>query len=147
MHEGSVTNWATKEFGRAPLGDSRRTKRVVKMTVAAARRPSGRVSEVFNRAADREGAYDFLENPHVDAAALAAGMFNATAERTRAMGCVYVAIDGSALSLSDENGSKGFGPVGSPNAPVKGLKVMNALAVARDGVPLGLIEQLFVSPA
>jgi len=143
MHEGSVTDWATKEFGRAPLGDSRRTKRVVKMTVAAARRPSGRVSEVFNRAADREGAYDFLENPHVDADALAASMFRATAERARAMDCVYVAVDGSALSLSDENGSKGFGPVGSPNTPVKGLKVMNALAIDRDGVPLGLIDQLF----
>ena len=143
MHEGPVTDWATKEFGRAPLGDSRRTKRVVKMTVAAASRPSGRVSEVFNRAADREGAYDFLENPRVNADALAASMVKATAERARAMDGVYVDVDGSALSLSDENGSKGFGPVGSPNAPVKGLKVMNAHAIARDGVPLGLIDQLF----
>jgi hypothetical protein len=56
---------------------------------------------------------------------------------------VFVAIDGSALSLSDDNGAKGFGPVGSPNRPVKGLMVMNALAVASDGVPLGLIDQIF----
>lgn len=143
MHEGSIENWARNEFARARLGDSRRTKRVLKMTVAAARRPSGRVSAVFNREADREGAYDFLENPNVSADALAESMFDATAARARGTKWVYVPIDGSALSLSDENGAKGFGPVGSPNAVVNGLKVMNALAVAPDGVPLGLVDQIF----
>jgi hypothetical protein len=143
MHEGSIENWARNEFARARLGDTRRTKRVVKMTVAAARRPSGRVSAVFNREADREGAYDFLENPKISADAVAESMFSATAARARTMKWVYVPIDGSALSLSDENGAKGFGPVGSPNAAVSGLKVMNALAVAHDGVPLGLLDQIF----
>ena len=143
MREGSYTKWATKEFGTTALGDVRRTKRLVAMAIGAVRRPSGKVSTVFNLAADREGAYDFLENPHVRADALAASVFSATAARASGMDCVYVAIDGSALSLSDENGAKGFGPVGSPNTPVKGLKVMNALAIARDGVPLGLIDQIF----
>jgi hypothetical protein len=45
--------------------------------------------------------------------------------------------------LTDQTGTKGFGPVGVPNWPVRGLKVMNALAVARDGVPLGLVDQIF----
>ncbi len=98
---------------------------------------------MFNRSADRAGAYDFLENELVPAAALAKSVFDATAARARGMKTVYVMVDGSALSLTDANGAKGLGPVGSSNAPVKGLKVMNALAVAPDGVPLGLVDQIF----
>ncbi|MBX3187648.1 MAG: IS4 family transposase [Labilithrix sp.] len=98
---------------------------------------------MFDRAREREGAYDFLESPHVRPEALAASVFNATVARAQGSGCVYVVVDGSALSLTDENGAKGFGPVGSPNREVSGLKVMNALAVARDGVPLGLVDQIF----
>jgi hypothetical protein len=138
-------SWARETFGATNLGDERRTSRLVAIAGGAARRPSGRVSAVFERTRDREGAYDFLENPHVRAEAIAASMFAATAKKARGMTRVYVAIDGSSLSLTDEGGTKGFGPVGSPNCPVTGLMVMNAYAVGRDGVPLGLIEQLFWS--
>ena len=115
------------------------------MARAAAKRPSGKVSAVFDRSKDREGAYDFLESPHVKPEALAESVFAATVARARGGGdeYVYVASDGSSLSLTDQNGAKGFGPVGRTNWPVRGLKVMNALAVARDGVPLGLVDQIF----
>ena len=108
-------------------------------------RPSGKVSAVFDRTKDREGAYDLLESPHVKPEALAESVFAATVARARSVGdpYVYVALDGSSLALTDRNGSKGFGPVGAPHRPVRGLKVMNALAVARDGVPLGLVDQIF----
>lgn len=138
-----ISRWAREEFGTTELGDVRRTRRLMLMAAAAARRPSGKVSAVFDRAREREGAYDFLESPHVRPEALAASVFGATLARARAFDCVYVVVDGSALSLTDENGAKGFGPVGSPNCPVAGLKVMNALVVARDGVPLGLADQIF----
>lgn len=143
----SVGRWADETFGRASLGDVRRTKRLVGMARAAGMRPSGKVSAVFDRAKDREGAYDFLENPHVKAATLAESVFAAAVARSADAGddYVFVAVDGSSLSLTDQNGAKGFGPVGSSNRQVAGLKVMNALAVARDGVPLGLIDQIFWS--
>lgn len=143
MKAESAKSWGSREFGTASLGDVRNTRRLVAMAAAAVRRPSGRVSAVFNRSADRAGAYDFLENELVPAAALAKSVFDATAARARGMKTVYVMVDGSALSLTDANGAKGLGPVGSSNAPVKGLKVMNALAVAPDGVPLGLVDQIF----
>jgi hypothetical protein len=143
MDEKSAGSWAAREFGTTQLGDVRRVRRLVAMAGSAARRPSGKVSAVFNRGADREGAYDFLENDSVRADVVAESMFGATVARARGIDCAYVAIDGSALSLTDLNGAKGFGPVGSPNAEVKGLKVMNALAVARDGVPLGLVDQIY----
>jgi hypothetical protein len=147
MNDTTAARWAEATFGQAALGDVRRTRRLVAIARRAAMRPAGKVSAVFDRASEREGAYDFLENPHVSSDALAESVFAASAARAQeaANEFVYVTIDGTALSLSDANGAKGFGPVGSPNFPVRGLKVMNAFAVARDGVPLGLVEQVFWS--
>src|SRR4029077_348346 len=110
--------WADDEFGPTDLGDSRRNKRLMLMAIRAAKRPSGKVSAVFDRSSEREGAYDFLENPHVDADAVAASVFDATTRRLKVEETVFVAIDGSSLSLTDDAGTKGFGPVGSPNCPV-----------------------------
>ena len=45
------------------------------MATGAARRPSGKVSAVFDRASDREGAYDLLESPHVKTEAIADGIY------------------------------------------------------------------------
>lgn len=49
------------------------------------------------------------------------------------------------VTLPDGGGSKGLGPVGSPNCPATGLIMMNALAMTRDGVPLGPIDQIWLS--
>jgi hypothetical protein len=143
MHEASAASWAEMTFGKTALGDVRRTRRLVAMARRAAMRPSGKVAAVFERASDREGAYDFLETPEAPSEALAESVFAASIARARDLEdrLIYVAIDGTALSLSDRNGAKGFGPVGSLNRPVRGLKV--TFAVARDGVPLGLVDQTF----
>jgi hypothetical protein len=87
------------------------------------------VSAVFTRSKEREGAY-------------AESMFMCTAVRARGEGAVYVPIDLTSLSLTDLDGER-FGPIGSPNRPVRGLMVANAFAVTMDGVPLGLIDQQY----
>lgn len=138
-----ITRWAREEFGGTDLGDVRRTRRLVAMATTAARRPSGKVSAVFDHAPDREGAYDFLESPHVKPDAIAKRVYDAAAARAQGLNYAFVAVDGSALSLTDDNGAKGFGSVGSPNKDVKGLMVMNALAISPDGVPLGLVDQIY----
>lgn len=143
MKAATSGKWAREEFGSTALGDVRRTRRLVDMAAQAARRPSGKVAVVFNRKSDREGAYDFLESPQVDAATVAGSMFGATAARAEGEPVVFVVLDVSALTLTDEGEAKGFGPIGSPNRPARGLMVLNAMAVDRDGVPLGLIDQRF----
>jgi hypothetical protein len=142
MATKSARTWAEQEFGRTQLGDIRRTRRLVEMAASAADRPSGKVSVVFDRMRDREGAYDFLERGD-GAAVVADAMFRATAARTRGAKSIYVALDITSLSPTDDMETKEFGPVGSPNAPVRGLMVMNALSVSEDGVPLGLIDQRY----
>jgi hypothetical protein len=141
MHTGA-TRWAREEFGATRLGDVRNTRRLVVMATGAARQPSGKVSAVFDRAADREGAYDFLENDKVDAEAVVAAMGAASAKRARGATFAFVAIDSSSLCVS-HNDAKGFGRVGPLNTTVRGLMVMNAYAVSRDGVPLGLLDQRY----
>jgi hypothetical protein len=135
--------WAEETFGAAELGDLRRTRRLVAMAAGAVRRPSGKDSDVFDRASDREGAYDFLENDAFPASALAAPVYAATAERASGEHYAYVVIDGSQLTLTDEDEEKDFGPIGAPNCPARGLIVMSALAVNRHGVPLGLVDQIY----
>lgn len=143
METGSVTKWASETFGRAQLKDVRRARRLVAMAEAAARRPSGKVAMVFDRDEERAGAYDFLENPAIKADALATVLFETTAARARAGETVYVVIDGTTLTLTDRKERKELGRVGSPNRAARGIQVMNAFAVAGDGVPLGLVDQIY----
>lgn len=129
--------WARSEFGQARLGDARRTERLVAMGACACDAPSGTVSDVFHTDKEREGAYDLLENEQVEAAAIVAATARATAERCRGLPFVYVAVDGTSLSLVDLAGEKDFGAVGTNEHGRRGLKVVDALAVDPYGVPLG----------
>ena len=143
MKTATAQSWAREEFGQVFLGDVRRTRRLVAMAAGAARNPSGKVSAVFDKAKEREGAYDFLESREASAKAVAEGVFATTAERAKKWPYVYVVIDGWSLSLPDETGRKGFGPVGSRRIPVSGVMgLTSSLAIAGDGTPLGLIDQI-----
>ena len=59
-------DWAQETFGDADLGDRRRVDRLIKLAQRAAKAPHGRISRVFRDTKEREGAYDFVENPGVD---------------------------------------------------------------------------------
>jgi Transposase DNA-binding/Transposase DDE domain len=133
--------WAREEFAHAELGDQRRTQRLVEMAASVARRPAGTVTAVFKGSAEREGAFRLLENDNVSADAIAAASHAATIERCTGFNYVFVAVDSTSLLLTDETNRKGFGRVGTSTKPSQGLYAMNALAVAADGTPLGLVEQ------
>ena len=135
------SRWAEEEFGTAELGDPRRTRRLVALSAEVAGRPSGVVTEACDSAASREGAFRFLENDavHVDAIRLATHA--AAARRCAGEDFVYVAVDGSALTLSDPSRKKELGGVGAWNKSARGVHAMSALAVSRDGTTLGLCGQ------
>jgi hypothetical protein len=111
------------------------------MAARAACSPGGKVSSVYRNAAERQGAYGLLESPEVAAEAVARPVFAATARACAAEDVVFCAVDGSSLTLTDHQRSKGFGPIGSRGQGARGLKVMNALAVSAKGVPIGLTAQ------
>jgi hypothetical protein len=133
--------WAIEEFGDARLGDARRTARLVKMASALARRPGGRISDVFTRGREQQGAYDFLEEAHAKAGPIGDATGRATVRRAAACQRCFVMIDGSSLSVVDHADKKGFGRIGAYTGEGRGVKMINALAVGPDGHVDGLVHQ------
>jgi hypothetical protein len=105
--------WAREEFGFAELGHAARTKRLVTMAGGALRKPAGKVSEVYETDAQRQGAYDFLEGSQVSAEAVTAACVAASVKRCCGQPFVFVPVDGSSVSLTDREGQKGLGAVGA----------------------------------
>jgi hypothetical protein len=143
--ESELKVWAFGEFGQADLKDIRRGGRLIAMAARAAEAPAGKVSEVFTDRAELQGAYDFLESPHVSASEVSKGAGLAAAERAAREPFVFVPLDGTSLTLTDRAQSKDFGSVGALSQRSRGLKVINALGVSPQGVPLGLLSQVWWS--
>jgi hypothetical protein len=113
------------------------------MSAQAARRPGGRVAEVFVDPAERQGAYGLLESDAVGEQAVQEAIFEAAARRCASEPFVFVPVDGSSLALTDLASCKGFGSVGARSQGTRGLKVISALALSPRGVPLGLTGQVW----
>lgn len=137
MSSNQPDPWSKQEFGSAKLGDIRRTERLIYMGRTAAVRPGGKITEVFERTADREAAFRFVENEKVDQREIAASIHRACAERCGPYSHVFVGVDGTSLNITDRQRTKGLGVVGTRKQGSQGIQVMSALAVSPDGVPLG----------
>lgn len=94
-------------FGPAVLGDVRRNRRVVSMVAAVAERPGGTIAAVFDDPAELAGAYDLVENDAVAPSALAEAIARDAAERARRYFFVWVATDGTSVTVTDRTQSKG----------------------------------------
>jgi hypothetical protein len=142
MHDESlaVESWAEDTFGHAALGDLRRTRRLVRLVACAARTQASTVSGAVTSSAAREGAYRFLEQDAVSSHAVIDAACEATAVQCAKLARVYVAIDGSSLSLVDRAGRREVGQIGNWSARGRGLQTMLALAIATDGVPVGVAD-------
>jgi hypothetical protein len=133
--------WATEELGHAALGDVRRTRRLVSMASSVLMRPGGSVGAVFDNLAELHGAYDFVENDAVDPRAILAAMGVAAATRATKYPFVYVATDGTAITLTDRTRSKETGRIGTNAYKARGDKIHSALVIDPEGIPLGLCAQ------
>jgi hypothetical protein len=136
-----LPSWVREELGGTRLGDARRDARLLRLVAAAAKRPHGRVSEVFRKGAERQAAYDFLEHDAVDVVDVTRAAWSGTARQIRNHPEVLVPLDGSSLALTDNDRAKGFGSVGSRKSGATGLKVITALALTTQGRPLGILSQ------
>lgn len=137
--------WSLEEFGDADLGDARRRSRLLQMAARVAEQPAGTVSAVFADPAEREGAYRLLSNEAVDPGEVALSSHAACVARCVGEEFVFVPEDGSSLNITDTAHAKGTGPIGARKMGARGFQVMNAIAVRRDGVPLGICGQAWWS--
>jgi hypothetical protein len=137
--------WAEEEFGSAVLGDLRRRRRLVRVAEGVAKRPAGRITEVFPKGAARTAAFRLMEGHGFNQEEIARAAHRACAERSAGEPFVFVPIDGSSLNLTDDQESKGLGIVGARAVGAKGLQVMTAIAISPEGPPLGLCGQTWWS--
>jgi Transposase DNA-binding/Transposase DDE domain len=133
--------WASEHFSGV-RGDARLVRRLVAMASQAARRPAGLVTQVFRTSAEREGAFRLLENRRLSAAEMARATHDAVAGQCGQQE-VYVALDGSSLSLTERTARRELGGVGAWKDFGRGLLVASALAVSGRGVPVGICGQRF----
>jgi len=137
-----VQRWAEEQVASAKLGDARRVRRAASMLRRAADQPAGRLTEVFSTRAELQAAYDFIETdiaPRALVTAFAEASLRAVGDASH----IYVPVDGTSLSLTDVSKTKDFGSVGMRALPTRGLKVLDALAVAAEGTPVGLLDLEF----
>lgn len=133
--------WAWEEYGHLEVGDVRRRDRIVKITARLAGSAAGTVASAFSNLAERQGAYDLLEDGRVSAEALVEAAAAATVQRGSEERTVLVPIDGTSVRVVDRKRTTDLGLVGTFSNNGRGLNVVTALAVSEDGTTLGICAQ------
>ena len=113
MDTDDIGEWAHQHFGGLDLGTRAGRRAVSRWRAGLPRRPGGRVLDVYRTSAQRQGAYDFLENPAIKSEAMVDGIGLAVASNCQEHPYVLVSVDGSSLNIVDRNHTKGFGVVGN----------------------------------
>lgn len=136
-----VEDWAEHTFGRADLGDPRRTSRLVKLASTLANEPGKPLVNVTQSPADMEGAYRFIRNEHIDAKAIAEAGFQATVEKSSPHDVLLALEDTTHITYSHRSIRDDLGHVNQGKRH-RGLLAHSILLFAPDASQVvGLIEQ------
>lgn len=145
-------HWAENEFGGAPLGDIRLSKRLVSVAEEKAQVPSRTFSGVAKGDWPKVKAYYRMIDQPEDSAVGMANILAPHRERTvrRMMGqrTVLCIQDGSDLNYTNLGQCSGLGELGSnqTGAKSRGLYLHSTLAVATNGLPLGVVHAQCIAP-
>jgi hypothetical protein len=144
--------WAEKEFGGAPLGDARLSKRLVKAAEAKADEPWRAFCGVAQGDwAAVKGYYRLIDTPDESAVTMA-NILRPHRERTlrRMQGqkTVLCVQDGSDLNYNGLTECEGLGELSSnqTGAKCRGLHLHSTFVVAPNGLPLGVLHAQCLSP-
>lgn len=138
--------WAEKEFGGAPLGDARLSKRLVNVASAKAGNPGRAFSGVakgdnaavkayyrlIDMPKDSEVTMDNILQPHRDR----------TVRRMHGQHTVLCVQDGCALNYNNLAACTGLGEIGTnqTGAKSRGLHLHTTFTVSSSGLPLGILK-------
>ena len=138
--------WADQEFGGAPLGDRRLSRRLVRSAQVLAEHPGRALSGVKQGDwAMVKGYYRMIDQPD-DAAVTLEHILQPHREQTvrrlqdqRTVLCIQ---DGTDLDYNGLAECEGLGVIGKnqTGAQSRGLHLHSTLAVGTDGVPLGVLR-------
>ena len=144
--------WAEKEFGGAPLGDARLSKRLVKAAEAKADEPWRAFCGVAQGDwAAVKGYYRLIDTPDESAVTMANILQphrERTVRRMQGQRTVLCVQDGSDLDYTGLAECEGLGEIGTnqTGAKSRGLHLHSTLAVAPNGLPLGVLRAQCLAP-
>jgi len=147
--------WAEQEFGSAPLGDRRLSRRLV-VSASIQAENLGRAFCGIEQATKAmiEGHYRFIEQPETDECEVTAENIllphrEQTLRRMKAHKRVLCIQDGTELNYNDLAQCEGLGVIGKnqTNAKTRGLHLHSTLAVSAEGLPLGVLRAACTAPA
>lgn len=136
----AVHGWISDAFATLDLGDRRLNARAELMVRDMVDKPEASIPKASGCWAATQGAYRFLSNPSVEPAALRGALADACLARVRQEPAVLVVHDTTSLDFTGHDAMDDLGPLGGGAAGL-GLFVHSAIAVSREGIPLGLLHQ------
>jgi len=144
--------WAEHEFGEAPLGDKRLSKRLVSVATAKAEAPSRSFSGVVKGNWPATKAYyrmiDQPEESELNLPNILAPHRQRTARRMMGQKTVLCIQDGSELNYTNLDKCRGLGDLkaNQTGAKTRGLNLHSTFAVAPNGLPLGVLKAQCIAP-
>lgn len=153
IHSGIDSDqWAENEFGDAPLGDQRLSKRLIEIGKKQAMNPSCSYSgAVEGNWPEVKGYYRFIEQPDnsgITMENILQPHREQTIRRMKAEDVVLVLQDGSDLNYNNLDQCEGLGVIGSNQTGAKsyGMHLHSSLAVTTGGLPLGVLRSECTAP-
>ncbi len=144
--------WAEHEFGNAPLGDVRLSKRLVCIAKIKAQSPGRAFSGASNGdVAQTKAYYRLIDQPDGSAVNLANIIQphrRRTIQRMMAENTVLCIQDGCELNYTNLDQCTGLGVLkaNQTGAKTKGMNLHSTFTVATSGLPLGVVKSQCISP-
>ena len=144
--------WADNEFGGAPLGDARRSARLVRSAHHMAQSPMRAITgAAHGERALIKGHYRLIDQPadsEVTVGNILAPHRRRTVQRMQSEDTVLLVQDTSTLNFTRRSQTRGLTAIGSnqTGAVARGLQLHATLALDPDGTPLGVLRADFPAP-
>ena len=148
----ATEHWAEHEFGGAPLGDKRLSRRLISVAEAKAEVPSRAFSGVAKGDwAATKAYYRMIDQPETSAVTMPnilAPHRQRTARRMMGQKTVLCLQDGSELNYTNLDSCTGLGELKANQTGAKtlGLNLHSTFAVATNGLPLGVLKAQCLAP-
>ena len=126
------------EFAQAAIKDRRLVKRLCHTADMLAKQPEKSIAAACGPWRDVKAAYELFDNAKVNCENMLGSHRERTIERMKAYEIVLIVQDTTSLDFNTHRETKGLGPV-NDSVNSRGLLAHTALAVATNGVPLGVL--------
>jgi hypothetical protein len=149
----AAPQWAQNEFAFAPLGDRRRTQRLVRIATQLAASPGGTLPQAFPDWAELKAAYRFFDQRQVTFERVQTPHWERTLGACRQPGEYLLIEDGTLLDYSHHLSAQELGVIG--NGAGRGFELHSTLAVRieswtleqrPEGAVVGLLGQRLSAP-